>query len=352
MKCYLVAFALGFWATTGMSEPVPEPFTVTAKIGTTPMGGADGVAIWHNKLDASKSTVIGANPRSGLGVFALDGAVIQKIDFAKGGAGEVDVRYDILLNNEKVSLVAGGMNAQRGVFVYKVEPATGKLIDVLSKPVTTTVRPYGSCMYKSRATGNVYVFITSKQGTVEQYVLLPQTNGTVEVSLVRTIQHTEGENVVLEACVADDDTGLLYLAQEEECKIWCYNAEPTGDDTHTLVDHALIKAGDNVEGLAIYPSSETEGYLLVSIQGSWTYKVYTRTSPHKLLGSFQIKLPTQDGIVQAHDCIEVNKAAMGPAFPEGLFVTQNANNAAGSHFQLVSWGDLAAALTQPLPTAP
>ena len=42
-----------------------------------------------------------------------------------------------------------------------------------------------------------------------------------------------------EACVADDDLGVLYVG-EEDVAIWKYGAEPTADTTRTAVDHVGV----------------------------------------------------------------------------------------------------------------
>jgi 3-phytase len=346
MKRYVLVFMFIVLPIMGTSE-ASDIMQVTTEVGTASVeGGADGVAIWYNKRTPSRSTVIGSQPRKGMTVFSLDGKIIQQITFAKGGSGEVDVRHDFPLSSGKASLVAGGKNAEKGIFAYKVDPKNGTLIDLMgNRQVRTKIKPYGSCLYKSRKTAKFFLFITSKAGIIEQYEMMPGKNDTVEPKLVRTIKHTEGKNRVIEACVADDETGKLYVAQENECKIWCYKAEPDADETHILVDNAMIKKGDNVEGLAIVPTdNQGNGYLIASVQGSWLYKVYTRKPPHKLIGTFRLKIKKSDETVQSHDCIEVVVASMGIAFPEGLFVTQNANNAEGYHFQLVSWGEISKAL--------
>jgi 3-phytase len=339
MKKYLFVFMISVLPIVAKPEP-SDIRTVTTEVGTVPVeGGADGVAIWYNKQNPSRSTVIGSQPKKGLTVFSLDGQIIQQIRFPKGGSGEVDVRHDFPLGSGKVSLVAGGKNAEKGIFAYKVNPGNGTLVDLMENTqVLTNIEPHGSCLYKSRKTGAFFLFITSKEGIIEQYEMIPGKDDSVEPKLVRTIRHNEGRNRVIEACVADDETGKLYVAQENECTIWCYKAEPDADETHLLVDNALIKKGDNVEGLAIVPSDNPgNGYLIASVQGSWLYRVYTKKTPHKLIGTFQLTIKENNETVHSHDCIEVVAAPMGKAFSEGLFVTQNANNAEGYHFQLVSW---------------
>ncbi len=141
----------------------------------------------------------------------------------------------------------------------------------------------------------------------------------------------------MEACAADDDLGFLYVAQENLCNIWRYNAKANAPKSHVLVDNARIGKSDNVEGLAIYRANKTDGYLIASIQGSWKYRVYARKPPNRYLGTFELQTAAKNGIVKAHDCIDVTGSYLGKAFPKGLFVTQNANNPTGYHYQMARW---------------
>jgi len=328
---------------TPLKADHPNLPNVGAAVSTQPVGEADGVAIWRNPAAPAKSTVIGALPGQGLAVFNLKGELIQKIRFPKAGAGEVDVREGFPLGNDTISLVAGGVKNGYLIYAYRVVPATGKLQSVLpEKPIATVVNPYGSCLYHSKKSGKFYLFITSKSGDIEQYHLSDDGAGKLAAKRVRTIHHRQLGNPVIEACVCDDESGWLFISQENECKIWRYDAEPDGDtDSPFLVDMARIAPGDNVEGLAIVPTGVGSGYLIASIQGSWTYKVYDRRPPHKLISSFQVSTPrTPSGkslLVTSHDCIEATNANLGPAFPHGLFVTQDASGTQGPRYEFVPW---------------
>ena len=55
-----------------------------------------------------------------------------------------------------------------------------------------------------------------------------------------------------EGCAADDDTGALYVA-EEDVGLWRYEAEPTGADRRVSLDTTDKGNLDaDVEGIAIY----------------------------------------------------------------------------------------------------
>ena len=319
--------------------------TSKAKTGTLPIGGADGVALWIHPSDPSKSMVIGADPGKGLGTFDLDGRLIQVVNFGIGGASEVDVRANFPLGNKTTTLIASANNKKNTLRQFTVDPVTRLLQEVTGKKASLKINAYGSCLYHSHKTGKFYVFVTSREGGIEQWEIFDNGQSKVDAKLVREInimpEPQEDVTPKTEACVADDELGWVYFAQENECNIWRYGAEPTDGDTRKLVDSAKIKDGDNVEGLAIYHDDPPNGYLIASIQGSWKYKIYTRGETNAPIGTFDVMIADGSGLIEAHDCIEVTHLSLGPDYPHGLMVTQNANNACGSHFQLIPWESIA-----------
>ncbi len=110
----------------------------------------------------------------------------------------------------------------------------------------------------------------------------------------------------------------------------------------------------DVEGLTLYESNETEGYLLVSSQGNNTVVVYEREAPNTYLGSFRVDDGAVDGVNET-DGMMVTPANLGGSFSEGLLVMQDGKNMPvvydehgapreSSNFKFVAWGDIAAAL--------
>ena len=316
---------------------------VNAVAETTPVkGGADGVAVWVNKTVPAESTIIGARPPKGLVVFSLDGKVLQIINFPKGGAGEVDVRYNFpLKSGSSTDIAAGGVKYGKSLYIYRIKPGDGHLENILAEKVHTKINPYGSCLYHSRKTGKFYLFITSKSGRISQYELIPVNGDKIKAEFIRIIPFTLKGNPVIEACVCDDEQGYLYFSQENECKIWRCRAEPDSSPELILVDNAQIAPGDNVEGLALYKTGTQSGFLVASIQGSWKYKIYELSASYPLIAVFDIETAGGKGLVQSHDCIEVTSKSLGPKYKRGLMVTQNANHKGGHQFQIVPWEEIA-----------
>ena len=64
-------------------------------------------------------------------------------------------------------------------------------------------------MYRSAKTGKIYYFGTSKSGEVEQWELF-ESNGKVDAKKARNFKLGS----VVEGCVADDELGHFYAAEE------------------------------------------------------------------------------------------------------------------------------------------
>jgi myo-inositol-hexaphosphate 3-phosphohydrolase len=100
---------------------------------------------------------------------------------------------------------------------------------------------------------------------------------------------------------------------------------------------------DNLAGLAVWRHGSGRIFIIASLQNSWKYKVYALEPSWHLEGVFEIRTP--DGrLIKSHDCIEAVSVPLGDTFPGGIFVTQNAANSSGYHFQIVSLQAVADAL--------
>ncbi|HET6565603.1 MAG TPA: phytase, partial [Xanthomonadales bacterium] len=149
-----------------------------------------------------------------------------------------------------------------------------------------------------------------------------------------------------EGCVADDETGDLYIG-EEDVGIWKYSAEPDAGEARVAVDSVADgNLTDDVEGLAIYFGPNGSGYLIASNQGADSYAVYERAGDNKFLGLFHVVADADTGIDGASetDGLDVTSANLGPAFPNGLFIVQDGRNISPDdrqNFKLVPWERIA-----------
>lgn len=308
--------------------------SVTATVETEPVphsgDAADDPAIWINPADPSQSTIIGSDKQGGLAVYDLAGKQLQYLP--DGKMDNVDLRDGFNLGSQKVSIVTAGDRNDNSIAVYKVNPQTRLLENVVARKLTHGIKAYGSCMYRNEKAGKVYYFATSKSGDVEQWELVDRGGGKVDAKKVRNLK----VGTVVEGCVADDQLGHFYVS-EEAVGIWKYSAEPDGGTTRSQV----AKVGDghlfaDVEGLAIAYAADGKGYLIASSQGNHTYVVYRREGNNEFVKKFRVA--NGDGVDGAEetDGLDVTTANLGPAFPQGLFVVQDGLNDKGNqNFKLV-----------------
>ena len=195
-------------------------------------------------------------------------------------------------------------------------------------------------MYRSSASGKYYVFIGDSSGTIQQWEL-SAADGKVDAKKVRTLSIGS----TTEGCVADDELGHLYVA-EEDVAIWKYGAEPSMGSERARVD--AVGGGNlsaDVEGLSLYYATGGKGYLVASSQGSNDFALYERGGANGYVGRFGVEAGSVDAVSYT-DGLDVTNFPLGSAFPEGAFVAQDDRNDSGNqNFKLVSWG--AIARTQP-----
>jgi 3-phytase len=326
----------------GGEEPSVAP---VAKVQTEPVpsqgDAADDPAIWIHPVDSALSLVLGTDTKGGLNVFDPDGKCLQIVS---NGArpNNVDVLYDVPLPVGKLDLAIAGTRSKvaPGVSIWYIDAQTRRLSElgpVPAFPVFGGGEPYGSCVYRSPRDRAYYVFITSKEGNVEQYRLQLVDKNAVRGALVRTL-HVGSTN---EGCVADFDLGWLYIS-EEDVGIWKYGAGPDNGSTRTLVarigEHGLKP---DVEGLTIYYATGTKGYLIASSQGASTFKVYERDGAN----AFVLTVDPGGGSdldVAGSDGIDVTNAPTSNRFPRGFFVCQDGRQRQGrQNFKLFAWEDIA-----------
>ncbi len=336
--------------------------TVTPAVETAVMPDADDAAddpaIWVHPTNPAQSLVIGTNKQRGLVVYRLDGSEASKRD--DGRMNNVDLRQNVKIGAFAGDLVASTNRDKKSIDVYGFDGASALLSPLLSIP-TGFNDPYGLCLYRSAKSGDLYVIANnSDDGMVGQWRMTA--NGTaLDAEQVRNF--SVGSQA--EGCAVDDENGVLFIA-EEDVGLYAYWAEPAGAaennnariviDSTTGTGHLTMDA----EGVAVLKTPDGGGYVIVSSQGSNSYNVYDRASPHAFRGAFQIG-PTaeQAGIdgVEETDGIDATSASLGGAFSEGLFVAQDGFNYDGiqegprkhQNFKLVPWSQIRTALKLPEP---
>lgn len=322
--------------------PSPSIATVQPVAETDPVdqGGdaADDPAIWVDPVDPANSLIIGTDKQAGLGVYDLSG---KRVHFAADGKmNNVDLRDGFRLGGKTVTLVAASDRTRNAIALYVLDPATRSLVPVSDGVQATGLGdPYGLCLYRSRKGGRTYVFINDTDGRMRQWRLVEAPGGKVRAKLVREFafpSQTEG-------CVADDDTGVLYVA-EEDVALYRMSAEPDGGVARTVVTSVETNPAlkDDLEGVSIYRQANGRGYLVLSSQGNNSYALFRREGDNAYVGSFAIIADGAAGVDGASetDGLDVTSAPMGAAFPNGALVVQDGRNVSPpqtQNFKIVPW---------------
>ena len=346
------ALKLNAGAPVDPRAPVPPTLPIVRPIAETePVGqggdAADDPAIWVNPADPARSLIVATDKQAGLGVYDLSG---KRLFFAADGKmNNVDLRTGFKLGGQEVTLVTASDRTRNAIGIYVLN-ADGSLRNVAEglNPTAGLGDPYGLCMYRGRK-GKTYVFVNDTDGKMKQWRLDATPTGTVKAVPVREFAF----DTQTEGCVADDDSGALYVA-EEDVALWKMGAEPTAGAVRSQIASVAGNSAlkDDLEGVSLYRQANGKGYLVVSSQGNNSYAVFERDGANAYVGSFAIVADGAKGIDGASetDGLDVTSGAMGPLFPNGALVVQDGRNVSPpepQNFKIVPWTGIEAALKLP-----
>lgn len=339
----------GTTAGTGPVRPRYPATDIPAEAETVPVGtgnadAADDPAIWRNPANPAASLVLGTDKKAGLYVYGLDGKVR---DFAPAGAlNNADLREVRMADGSARILVGASDRTDRAeprIALFALDGASGKLAPLGAESFLPAghapAEAYGFCMGAPLAAGELArAYVVLKDGTVAESRLVEKA-GRIAAEHTRDVKFATQS----EGCVVDDAARVLYVA-EEDVGIW--KAPLSGP---ALVATSFAKVGaadglvDDVEGLGIARKADGRAWLVASSQGDNAYALFDLASGRPA-GRFRINGGTLGGTSDT-DGIEVVLGDFGPAFPDGLFVAQDGDNAPhAQNFKLLSWRAIGTAL--------
>ncbi len=343
MNWTIKTLALCLLAVPASAEPLAIKVTAAAEtVGTS--GDADDPAIWVNPTDPAKSLVLGADKTAGLYAYDLAGAEVAFLP--DGRLNNIDLR-PFMLGGEAVTLV-GGSRRDDGAMVFFVIGADGTIRQAApfahpaaSPEVPDTTYIYGFAM--AQDAGGTYALVNFKSGHVLQW-RIEDAGGQLALTLVRHWQvATQPEGMV-----ADDRAGHIYVG-EEDAGIWRYALSPEAAPDAFSVDEipsdCLPK--DDVEGLAIYNGADAR-YLVASAQGIYRAALYELDGEAKpaCAALVEVAAGVVDGVTET-DGLEVVSQPLGDAFPQGMLVMMDDQNAGfTTNFKLIGWDGIAAGLAR------
>lgn len=320
--------------------------SVTAKYETDPVpagiheDSADDPAIYVAAQHPDSVYIIGTNKKGGVGVYSLTGKEVNYYPFGK--ANNVDVRYGFPYNGKLIDIVAFSNRSSHSTDIYRIDKS-GALHPLSVGQIVSdfTDEVYGFCLYRNPETNQFYAFINCKQGSVEQYHFWNEadTIGFKKVRAFKLPSQTEG-------MVADDKQDVVYIG-EERSAIWKYGADPKHGTKGTVLKESIIKKNPlfraDIEGIAMYPTTDSTGYIVASIQGNYSYAIFEREGNNKYLGSFKVLDGIIDGVEET-DGLEVININL-PQFPEGFAVVHDGYNydedeLKAQNFKVLDWRDI------------
>lgn len=327
----VLAAVSGLLVSAPPTGAVDSPQFVPSDVETVPVASAgdaiDDPAIWVHPTDPERSLVMANDKVGGFETYDLAGNRVQRLVFGTQFWGNVDVRQGVTISGIPHDLVAV---VQQGVRIYSVDPESRLLSPVTEGGAPVGTSGEGFCLYRSPTSQKVYGVVITRAGNVTQFEITDQdADGLLESTTVRTF--AVGSEA--EGCVADDDSGALYIS-EEDVALWRYSAEPQGGTSRVAVD-VLTSAGGHlvadIEGVTIAAQSGGTGYLIVSAQnvddpGASYFSVYRREGANDFVKTFRVSDGTSSDDCDRTDGVAAVTANLGASFPRGLFVCQDNNN--------------------------
>lgn len=300
-----------------------KPAIITEKVTYD----TDDPAIWINPADASKSIIIGTDKDSNGGLYAFDlnGKIINKVPGLQR-PNNVDIEYGFPLNGNTTDIAAVTERETNKVKLYSL-PDLKEIGEFTVFDGETERGPMGISMYKNPGFGEFFVIAGRKSGPSDGYLWqykLSEKDGKITGEVVRKFGKYSGLKEI-ESIAVDDELGYIYYS-DEQFGVHQYYADPAKGNEELLV----FGKGDfksDVEGISIYPTSATTGYILVSNQQKDTFNVYLRENPAKgRIAEIPVSTSESDGS-------EVTNVNLGPQFPKGIFVAMSN----GKVFHIYDW---------------
>lgn len=320
------------WEQIAAAAPAPvvTADAQTDAVATVNADAADDPAIWRNRRDPAASLIVGTDKKAGLNVYSLDGRLRSSVP--AGRVNNVDLIETRVAGQDAVLVVASDRNdlANAKLALFRLDPATAQLAP-LGTVAAGQGEGYGICL--AQRPDALYAIMVLKDGTIHQ-IALDLTAAAPAGRIVRSMKLATQS----EGCLYDPATDRLYVA-EEDVGLWRFAAAPDAPTTPVAVARVDGKSlVADVEGVAI-----AGDLVLVSSQGDNAYAAFA-TADDRYVGRFRVG-PGQFGATSETDGIEVMLGDFGPAYPQGLFIAQDGNNApAAQNFKLVDWRKVRAAL--------
>lgn len=298
----------------------------------------DDPAIWINRKDTANSLIIGTDKETGGGLYLynLEGKIVNKVIGLKR-PNNVDIAYDVPLNGQLVDVALTTEREANKVRIYTLpdlKEVDGGGIDVFAGEKERD--PMGIAVYTRPADSAVFVIVGRKTGPADGYLWqyrLTENAGKLDFTLVRKFGKYSGKKEI-EAIAVDNKLGYVYYS-DERTGIHKYYADPDKKDDNELALFGTTGFTSDHEGISIYQSTDSTGYILVSNQQDNSFMIFAREgsvnnkNEHSLIAKVPVSTLESDGS-------EVTALPLSPQYPQGLFVAMSN----GRVFHYYDWRDI------------
>lgn len=301
--------------------------TLRASVITEPVAhDSDDPAIWVHPEDPEKSLIIGTDKDTDGGIYAFDlkGKIVKKVKDIKR-PNNIDIAYGFDWNGRKIDIAVATERKTNKLRVFSLPDLTaidGGGIEVFAGEAERA--PMGIALYTRPGDHAIFAIVGRKSGPSEgylwQYKLNTSPGETVQGQLVRKFGKYSGKKEI-EAIAVDNELGFVYYSDEQE-GLRKYLADPAAKDNSELSLFGQSGFSDDHEGIAIYKSSDTTGYLIVSNQGSQTIMVYPREGVNGKSNDYPLLAEIPTSALET-DGLDATAAPLGKTFPKGLLVAMS-----------------------------
>jgi len=321
----VTAAALLFYGCQEGLAPVREDALAPTIVTDPTPHDTDDPAIWINAADQSKSLILGTDKDSDGGLYAYDlnGKIVNNVTGLKR-PNNVDVAYGLAYGDTTIDIAVLTERETNSIRVFRLPDLTP--VDNGGIPVFVDEEeraPMGIALYTRAADSAIFAIVGRKSGPKEGYLWqyrLDGTNGQLRADVVRKFGQFSGQKEI-EAIAVDNELGYVYYS-DEGVGVRKYEADPDKGNDGQLALFAQDGFKDDHEGIAIYKSSDSTGYILVSNQQANTFMVYPREGaagqPHQHDQLAEIPVSTVEC-----DGVDVTSVTLGSQFPNGVFVAMS-----------------------------
>ncbi len=316
-----------------MAENALKPAVVTEQTNHD----TDDPAIWINRADTMQSLVIGTDKDSdgALYAFDLNGKIVRKTGRLQR-PNNVDIAYDLPLAGKPTDIAVATERETKKIRIFRLpdlQPVDNGGIPVFAGEQPGD--PMGVALYTRPTDSAIFVIVSRKDGPLDgylwQYRLQDNGKGQVRADLVRKFGKYSGKKEI-EAISVDNKLGYVYCS-DETVGVRKYYADPDRKEDQELGLFGQTGFQSDHEGISIYPTGDSTGYILVSNQQANTFMVFRREGDNAFVGEVPVSTVESDGS-------DITPVTFGGKFPGGLFVAMSN----GRVFHYYAWDEMKARL--------